>query len=263
MLRLVVYDVASSLVKELQPRLRGIRLSAGEATGIDQHDAVVCNCSMLNSAELESQLQGGRRLFFIVDLLPDAMLSAPFASDSRIKLVNPERFHPKNQIIRQQLDAGKLGEPGFLRLHRWEPTPLRLCDLDLVLWYFAKAPNLVFATANDTCTQIHLGFPGGGMAMLDYATGLPRGETYYSVSLICAHGAAYADEHADMQLAYQSGAPRAIRAEQTIVQWATMLQSFVEPSETKSTHIWKDVVAANDAIEQSLRTHQSVALEGA
>jgi hypothetical protein len=260
-MRLAIFDLPISLLNEVSPRLRGATLHAGDDAALNQCDAIVCNASSLDATQIDALRQNDKRLFLVVDQLTDALIAGPFFTDPAIQLINPERYHPKHQLIRQQLDAGRLGEPGLLRLHRWEAAPLRLRDLDLVHWYFGKAPNLVYATANPSCTQIHLGFPGGGMALLDYATRLPNGDTYYSMSLIGAHGAVYADDHVSMQLAYQGGSPRAIRSSDAIAQWTTMLQAFATGSESYST--WHDVLAVNDAIEQSLRTKQSVFVKGA
>ena len=35
-------------------------------------------------------------------------------------VINPDRFLPSRQLIRQQIEAGKLGEVGLIRIHRWE-----------------------------------------------------------------------------------------------------------------------------------------------
>ena len=50
--------------------------------------------------------------------------------------------------------------------------------------------------------QIHLGFPGGGMAIIDYSTSLPQGPGYYFLSMIGSKGAAYADDHNNVNLRY-------------------------------------------------------------
>ena len=56
---------------------------------------------------------------------------------------------------------------------------------------------------------VHLGFPDGGMAVLDVTTALPDGEGYWSLQLIGADGAVYADDQHNMQLLYAGGSPAA------------------------------------------------------
>jgi len=266
MLRLGVFDLASSIVGELNSRLRDATLVGCDESAYDRCDAIVCNASNLDAARLHSFVQNEKLSYLLVDDASASTLKSLLAEE-RITTINPDRYLPSHQLIRQQLDAGKLGEPGLLRVHRWDSAPQRLRDLDLTLWYFGKTPNLVFALENASCTQIHLGFPNGGMALLEYATRLPQGDTYYSVSLIGSHGAAYADDHANMQLAYQGGSPRAVRADETIAQWTAMVQAIVtaigsdHANDTRST--WPDVFAVNDAIDESLRTRQSVVPVGA
>ena len=114
---------------------------------------------------------------------------------------NPDRFLPSRQLIRQQLDSGKLGDVGLIRVHRWEPTvgqvfnlpgvggqvenlpheinvlPTGLLrDLDLVLWLVGKPPDSIYAVSRSESSdsqskfiQVHLGFPGGAMALISTA----------------------------------------------------------------------------------------------
>jgi len=270
MLRLAVFDFPTSLFDEVIPRIRGAILHVGDEAAIDQCDAIVCNASRLDATQIESLRQNNKHLFLLVDQVSDALVAGPFFSDPRIRLVNPEHYLPQHQLIRQQLDAGKLGEPGLLRLHRWEPAPLRLRDIELAFWFFDRWPNVVYAVENAWCTQIHLGFRTGGMALLDYGTHLPKGDTYYHVSLIGAHGAVYADDHANIQLVYQGDSPRAVRSNEIIAQWTSMLQSFISecgsdqnPNAADRDYTWRGVLAVNAAVETSLRTKQTVAIKGA
>ena len=64
----------------------------------------------------------------------DGVLAAP-RGGGRLASVNIERFLPSRQAIKSQLDAGKLGEVGLVRIHRWEPAGVRerlSCLLDRV-----------------------------------------------------------------------------------------------------------------------------------
>src|SRR5207245_1284905 len=95
------------------------------------------------------------------------------------------------QLIRQHLDAGKLGEPGLIRLHRWtapDSASSILLDLDLVHWYFGRSPNLVHAVEQESLL-VHLGFSGGGMALIDRLIRADQG-AYRSLSVIGSNGAA-------------------------------------------------------------------------
>lgn len=144
------------------------------------------------------------------------------------------RHNPALQAIRSSLEAGQLGIPGLVRIHRWQPR-LRLspsvsethplptlfaelaAEIDLAIWLFGRRPTLVYAAGPGGATnreissplgefvQLHLGFPEGGMALIDLAGTLPEGDGYYSLSLIGSAGAAYADDHHDRQLLFGGG----------------------------------------------------------
>ena len=130
---------------------------------------------------------------------------SPAGAEAREIVINPDRFLPSRQLIRQQFDTGKLGEVGLIRVHRWEPRgsasaddvhglPASLLrDLDVVLWLIGHSPDAVYAVEQTDSNpsnsrgrflQVHLGFPSGAMALLDFADRLPPGEGYQSLSLI-------------------------------------------------------------------------------
>ena len=115
-----------------------------------------------------------------------------------------------------------------MRAHRWQPAGQNLPvadivlnhlihEIDLACWLFDGLPTEVYATslgtpANDSdYVQLHLGFPGGGMAVADYCCGLPQGDEYFSLCLIGDNGAAYADDHRNMQLLYTGGNPAGLK----------------------------------------------------
>ena len=164
-------------------------------------------------------------------------------------VVNPDRFLPSRQLIRQQLDAGKLGEVGLVRVHRWEPQdsasgdethglPTSLVrDLDVVLWLIGQSPDAVYAVeqadsksdgSRGRFLQVHLGFPSGAMALLDFADRLPPGEGYQSLSVIGSAGTAYADDHQNMQLVFRGGRPQAVRADESGRRHSALVQEKVE-----------------------------------
>jgi hypothetical protein len=254
MIRIALFRAPTEIAAELPGRLYGAELLLGRSIPHDC-DAVVAHES---ATFRQPHSLPGKRLFLIID---DALITQSI--DDAVTVINPDRYLPKHQAIRQQLDAGKLGQLGLLRLHRWGDGGFSWRDLDLVLWYFGMPPDVVFVSRNIGCTQTHLGFPGGGMALLDHTLLLDHAghrddrSTYYSVSLICSHGAAYADDHADAQLAFGVGAPRAIRFDSKLAQWTTMLQAIVGMCANERTPAtfptWNDVQALSAAIAKEPR----------
>ena len=130
------------------------------------------------------------------------------------------RFVPSQQVLKQRLDSGKLGELGLLRAHRWHAgngagseadwQALAAPYLDLANWLFDDCPERVYARADGAdYAQIHLGFRAGGMALIDVSTGLPPGDGYRSVSVIGSAGAGYADDHHNRALLFGGGDPAA------------------------------------------------------
>ena len=149
------------------------------------------------------------------------------------------RFLPSIQAVKRSLDAGKLGEPGLLRIHRWLPPEAAsrsiakriLPDTDLACWMFGSAPEKVWtlqSPSNPDYIQFHLSFINDGMAMIDIAGSLPAGDDYFSLSMIGGTGAAYADDHHNMNLLYAGGQPSALRASQGRAGLAAQLQEFVD-----------------------------------
>ena len=204
---------------------------------------------------------------------------------------NPDRFLPSRQLIRQQLDSGKLGDVGLIRVHRWEPTvghvsnvpgltrhvenvpheinglPTGLMrDLDLVLWLVGKLPNSIHAVSRSEShdsqskfIQVHLGFPGGAMALIDYSNQLPEGDGYQSLSVIGSTGAAYADDHQNMQLVFRGGNAQAVRAEETGRRHAALIQEFVDGLQagrevSSAVADWQRVVDLANAVTRSMTT---------
>jgi predicted dehydrogenase len=267
MIRLAVIGAKEMRWREIALRLRGVTLEVGstltcDAAYFDSHDV-----------EIERYLQAGKHVL----LSPDAGFSRDRLqtytglakeANARFTVANPERHRPSVQLIRQQLDAGKLGEPGLIRVHRWEPEDRKgklLRDLDLVLWYMGKPPNVVYAVQH----LVHLGFPGGAMALLECTDRVPAGDGYYSLSLIGANGAAYSDDHQNIQLVYRGGSPKAIGAAESLVQWSSLLQAFADSvmaydsNRVEAFPTWLDVLTVSEAVQESLRSKQAVALKGA
>ncbi len=149
----------------------------------------------------------------------------------------PSRFSPDALAIRESLDAEELGQPGLLRMHHWtspsdpQAKTAKIDAVDLALWLFGAAPESVHGASSGegaaSCSVIHLGFPQGGMAVLDFTNSLPAGEGYRSLSLIGSRGAAYADDHRNRNLFFDGGAPQAScpTTEHATIQ--LMLQHFI------------------------------------
>ena len=152
---------------------------------------------------------------------------------------HPWRFMPSIQSVKRSLDAGKLGQAGLLRIHRWLPPGKTngslaeriLPDVDLACWLFCSAPKTVWSlqsAANPEYIQFHLGFANDGMAMIDVASSLPNGGDYFSLTMIGRTGTAYADDHHNMNLLYNGGQPNALRTSQGQADLARQLQEFVD-----------------------------------
>ena len=166
----------------------------------------------------------------------DAVVGAAMKSGVCLMAGNLARFAPAGATVREALDSGELGEPGLLRIHRWEPLstgswPIlgreQCCavvrnmsaDMDLAIWLFGGMPSEVYAMGRRVShggidqpdyVQVHLGFDGGGMSVIDYSASLPQGPGYHFLSMIGSKGAAYADDHHNVNLVYGNGGTRAL-----------------------------------------------------
>ena len=164
-------------------RAAASHIGAVEVVGPDEHpDALVASAGPV--AGLPTLLVGA---------IPSAGSGNEFAA-------LPWRFCPQVRAIRASLDAGQLGRPGLLRLHRWSPPggePGTVAAVDLALWLIGEQPDATHRTRSVKNDVIHLGFPSGAMALLDFTDTLPAGDGYHSLCLVGSNGAAYADDHRD------------------------------------------------------------------
>ncbi|MEE8164563.1 MAG: Gfo/Idh/MocA family oxidoreductase, partial [Myxococcota bacterium] len=170
---------------------------------------------------------------------------------------HPWRFRPSVRAVRDALDAGKLGKPGLLRIHRWDRSAgaegvsaQLIPEIDLANWFFASPPREIYALARDDYLQVHLGFANGGMALIDHAA-LPTDTGYYSLSLIGSTGAAYADDHRDLQLLLAGDTPSALGKVEGILpvigqldEFASAIRAARQPSVTMEA-----TVAALDVLD--------------
>jgi predicted dehydrogenase len=152
----------------------------------------------------------------------------------------PWRFIPAIQAVKASIDTGKLGEIGLIRIHRWNARategsygiPSRIIpDIDIATWFFGSQPHKLVAQKSplaDQYIQIHLHFENGGMVVIDETSALPNGGDYFSLTVIGGTGAAYADDHRNMNLIVDGVYPHAIRTGQGAVHLAQQLQKFID-----------------------------------
>ena len=259
MIRLAVIGVNETRYQALATRLR--------SAALERVPTADCDAFAFLSApadDLERWLQVGKPVLVAADL-PLATLRQIVDGRPMVTVTNPERYLPSRQLIKQHLAAGKLGAPGLVRIHRWQAAPDQsslMRDLELIHWYFAADVRVAYAVQHARGLQVHLGVGEKGMATIDHAT-IPGGDPYYSLTVIGAHGAAYADDHANVQLAYQGGQPRGILTEEAVGQYVTLLQEFIDA--LASGHIDSldrtnvgAILQVFDAISKSIQMTQAV-----
>jgi predicted dehydrogenase len=277
MIRLALSGASEALCRDVAPRLRGATLQPG-ITG--EPDAVAfIDAACLDAGEIENLLNASHAVLLAAEsCLLAPLLEGLSATAERagvcFMVVNPDRFLPSRQLIRQQLEAGKLGDVGLVRMHRWEPStadrvPLSagplVRDLDLAVWLVGKPVEIVYAVEAGRFVQVHLGFGGGAMALIDYTDQLPAGDGYTSLSVIGSAGAAYFDDHQNRQLLYSGGSPRAVLTGEGDGYLAGLLQEFIDalrggakPHASAGMTTWRHVLAVADAVTQSLTSRQAV-----
>ena len=288
-MRLAVCHPEEAARERIASRLRGatVELCAdlSQLRTREKGDAVML-AGVAEWSAVEGLLTAGAHVLLVANPCPpSSVIDTLFASAQKIWVqlivVNPERYLPSRQLIRQQLLSGPLGEAGLLRVHRWEPPAPNIAptatglpdallrDLDVVLWLTALEPDRVFAVehksdATGRYIQVHLGFPHGGMALVDYTNQLPAGDGYQSLSVIAASGAAYADDHQNTQLLYRGVHPHGIRTEETAAALAAIAQEFVDALRdmrelsTSMVNAWREVFVVAEAVQKSLASGRVV-----
>ena len=162
-------------------------------------------------------------------------LAAAGAANGAVTMPGHEwRFIPTVAAVNSSLEAGNLGEPGLLRIHRWRADTgdevdraMLMADLDLARWMFGQDPAAIYVVRRTTYVQVHLGFENDGMAMIAHATGRPANTHYDSLTLIGSSGAAYADDHHNMNLHFTEKAPTAIKVSQGNTHTIGMVSEFL------------------------------------
>lgn len=270
MIRLAICGLEGPALLALGRRLRG---AVVDPPG-DRDAAVVLDCSTRSIATAELFLRSGRRVLVTPAVCPSLELLEGFVdlcrvSAGRLAILNSTRYLPSRQLIKNQIDAGKLGVIGLVRIHHWEPDDnihrgaVLSSILDLAAWLVGKEPACVYAVsdANPAYTQVHLGFAGGAAALVDVCmprpwpapvTGTIR-QDCRSLSVIGSTGAAYADDQ--------------MREPEGHLACAAMTQEFVNGIQSamdfgQTVSAWRGVLKIGQAVERSLTMHQVVRLEG-
>jgi predicted dehydrogenase len=267
--------VSSGLLREIESRLRGAALQSSDGDYLSNCDAVaILAPTGAEEPPVEQILQARKHVLLSAEHCSSLQRLQTLTDTARqagvqFVVANWERYRPSRQVIREQLDLGKLGEPGLIRLHHWgiPATPdSMISDLDLVLWYSGQSPNVVHAVEQEGLL-IHLGFAPGGMALINRLFRPGQGE-YRSLSIIASNGAAYADDHQNIQLLFRTErSPSTLLCEEGFSFLTTMVQEFVQGLNTgrnmsRSVLDWRKALVVADAVRKSLATRQAVVPEG-
>jgi predicted dehydrogenase len=282
--------------RSLAPRLRAARFTADAesdakealraAASLDVDAWIIAAKSTVSDNECRLAFAAGKHvLLSSSELLSPVVLKevAAAAEQARLRCMwgSSLRFLPSVKTMKESLAKGQLGELGLLRMHSWQSDPLKeipgnlLSELDLACWFFDQPPSLVYAnsrksdatsaTSSQDYVQIHLNFPTGGMALIDRAQVHPVRDDYFSLSLIGSSGAAYADDHHNMQLLYGQGRPAALKTGQGDLALLAQLQEFINAiSEVREpqpgvTEL-RRAIEVHDAVTESIATGRAVPL---
>lgn len=223
---LALLDASESCKRELARRILGeVRVMEWEQTQshawLDGVDVIAVMGTTLDLGVLERCMHTGKHVFVAAkacrsEPVRQLLASQIEAGANSIHIGNPVASLPSRQVIWDRFQHGKLGQPGLIRVHRWNSAtqdleedkrlPLDLLyEIDLVLRYFSENPQQIFATryAADRGAAIHLKWTNGAMALIEFTADLPTPNAYTSFSVIGSRGSAYADDHPNAQLLFQ------------------------------------------------------------
>jgi len=299
MLRVAVVGADAADWNVVASRMRHARLE--RCAGTDPADPAWSSAdavafvgdAQLDSPLAEAVLAGGKHLLIatqsvtaISDL--DRWTELACAHRVRLEVVNPLRVRPSRRLIRQQIENGKFGDVGLVRIGRSVPpqsnvgerrpsariTDAMIGDLDLALWLIGRAPDSLFAIRRPVeiagcpdaeCLHVHLGFPHGSMALITQTPALPGGDASESLSVIAFSGAAYADDHQNRQLLLSGGPASAPLADEgdalafLLDDFAGRVQSSIESTDSRGH--WRRLATIADAVDRSATSHQAIPLE--
>lgn len=296
MIRLGVVGFDEPRCRDLSRRLRGGTLisvplaSLISDTHVDVNAVAFLGSHLPQASVIERMIAAGTHVLLGTDDMHSIEVlecAAQLAATRRVRLIsaNPDRMLPSRRLIYDEIASEKLGIPGLIRIHRWEPAdtarlpgqnrlpaPL-LRDLDLAMWLKGAGPNLVFATGcveddgSGNLIHVHLGFTDGGMALIDYTSTLPPGDGYQSLSVISSKGAIYADDHPNRQLVFGGGAACAEGTDEGLLPIRNLLQSQIDDvliGDARPTDVawWRQVHEVAVAVRQSLETGRAIGLGG-
>ena len=268
----------------------------------ESFDGVLIDWANVAHAELVSKAAGAGKHVLVEPPLAlsaseaDAAIAACRSAGVRLMVGHSARFLDSLQKVKESLDSGKLGEPGLLRVHRWEPLPgvslgqlepdaeesggtvldRVIREIDAAIWLFGSMPTEVYAVGRRQSSpeprmpdyvQVHLGFPRGGMALIDYSMALPQGQGYFSLSVIGSSGATYADDHHNIQLLYGGGDPSALNTGEGNGHMVAQLQEFVDAIQQNREPAVTGVdgraaVQVAEAVQESVASGRAARLEG-
>ncbi len=222
----------------------------------------------------------------------DAMLASCTSAGVVLMVGESRRFGPAQQHIQNKLASGCLGTPGLVRIHNWNAVcdetgeqpahdstaalfPQLIREIDLACWLFNCMPTTVYAirpsmpgSESRHYIQIHAGFPGGGMALIDCSLGgESNSNPYYSLSVIGSAGAAHADDHHNAQLWFHDGTTTALMAGHEPQLLLPMLHEFVDAIRAhrqpmSSGHDGRRALAVAHAVFNSLAAERATSLAG-
>jgi predicted dehydrogenase len=248
------------------------------ATESDRFDALLLGSAAVPVDAATRAATAGKHLLVKASLLGsvaavDEVVEVCRAAGVRLMTGETHRYLPSVLVIKECLDDAKLGEPGLLRLHRWQPGSGSafdelVADIDLACWLFGQQPTEVYAMGapreagedrSAGYVQLHLGFPEGGMALIDEAQTLPDGDGYFAISLIGSTGAAFADDHHDIQLRYGGGDPSALKSAQAPTHLLAQLEAFVRVIEGGQGSIASGIEPRSAMLVAEAATHSMAA----
>jgi predicted dehydrogenase len=278
MIRLAISGVEGPALQAIAGRLRGAAL---DPPG-DRDAAVVLSDSPESLATAELFLRAGKSVLLTAESCSSVetldRLAAASGGRRTLAVLNGERYLPSRRLVKEQLDAGNFGAAGLVRIHRWIASEIEdgrgtsrpwLLDLDLAAWLVGAMPEKIYAASSENalCIQIHLGFPGGAMALIGFASGLAKGPGYQSMTVIGASGAANTDDHQNVQLHFPGYAPRAIGTQEGLQRNAAIVQEFIDGltsgrdlSPTLAS--WRQTLIVGDIVPQSIARGQAAEVGG-
>lgn len=205
----------------------------------------------------------------------DGVIAASESTGVTLMVGHATRYLPSQQTVKKAIVSGNLGELGLVRIHHWEAAGSGGSaishvgsEIDLANWLFESLPSEICAVGRgNDYVQVHLGFPGGGMALIDYSATLPDGGGYFSLSVIGSTGAATADDHHNMNLVYRGGDPTAVTGGQGMSHIQAQLQEFVDaieqqraPSTTGTDG--RNALLVAEAASESMNSGRTARLKG-